>query len=93
MQEGKICVSNLKLAPDLKLEIREAQGNDRDFQAFKSKMLGKENSDFWEGENRALYFHDQICVPNNGDLWEKYWEKHTIVGIVSTLERLKCTKT
>jgi hypothetical protein len=56
VQEEKISVSNLKLTPDLKQEISGAQKKDNDFQAFKSKILEKKDSDFWEGENGTLYF-------------------------------------
>jgi hypothetical protein len=75
VQEGKIYVSNIKLAPDLRQEIGEAQWKDSDFQVFKTKILEKKDSDFQEGENRTLYFHDRICVPNDGDLRKQILEE------------------
>jgi hypothetical protein len=41
MQEGKICVSNLRLAPNLRQEIGAAQEKDNDFLEFKRKILNK----------------------------------------------------
>jgi CxxC motif-containing protein (DUF1111 family) len=68
VQEGRICVSNLKLAPDLRQEIGEVQKNDEDFQVGKSKMLGKEDSNFKEIKDGTLYFRDRLCVPSTRDL-------------------------
>jgi hypothetical protein len=65
VQEGRICVSNLKLAPDLTKEIGAAQKKDNDLQDFKRRMLGKKGSEFQEGESGMLYFRGLICVPNN----------------------------
>jgi hypothetical protein len=56
VQEGKIYVSNLRLAPDLRQEIRSAQEKSNDFQEFKKKMPSKEGTDFREGDNGMLYF-------------------------------------
>jgi hypothetical protein len=51
VQEGKIYISNLKVTPKIRQEIREAQGKNDDFQAFKSKMLGNGDSNFCERRN------------------------------------------
>jgi hypothetical protein len=46
VQEGKIRVNNLKLAPDLRQEIGAVQEKDNDFQVFNRKMLSKKGSEF-----------------------------------------------
>jgi hypothetical protein len=71
VQEGKICVNNLRLTPDLRQEIGAAQKEDSDLQDFKRRMLSNEGSEFWEGESGMLYFRDQICVPNDEALRKK----------------------
>jgi hypothetical protein len=68
VREDKICISNMKLTPDLSQEIGEAQRKDDDFQTFKSKMLEEENFGFKDGENGMLYISDRVCMLNNGDL-------------------------
>jgi hypothetical protein len=75
IREGKIYVSNLKLAPNLRQEIGEVQKKDANFQVFKRNMLGKAECDFREGENEALYFHDRICVLSTGDLRKQILEE------------------
>jgi hypothetical protein len=68
VQEDRIYVSNLRVTPDLREVITTAQGQDSEFQEFKSKMLDKGGPDFKENEQGVLYFREWICVPNMGTL-------------------------
>jgi hypothetical protein len=66
VQEERIYVSNFRITPDWKQEIRATQEGDNEFQEFKRKMLSKRATDFKESEDGVLYFQERICVPDDG---------------------------
>jgi hypothetical protein len=92
VQEGKIHVNNLRLAPDLRQEIGAAQGKDDEYQKFNGKMLNKEEFDLREGKNEVLYFRDRICVPGNKTLRKQILVGHTSIDTQFTRVSSRCTK-
>ena len=73
-------MSQLRVIPNLKMMIRDAQKNDVKVQEVVQLVRNGDKTDYFIDENRGLFYKSRLCVPNDMELKKKLmYESHNTV--------------
>ena len=73
-------LAQLRVIPDLKMMIRDAQKNDVKLQEVVQLVRNGDKTDYFIDENGGLFYKSKLCVPNDMELKKKLmYESHNTV--------------
>ena len=73
-------LAQLRVIPDLKQMIIDAQKNDKEIQKKLQMVRDGDKTEFSEKEIGSLYFQNRLCVPDDKELKKKLlFEAHNMV--------------
>ena len=73
-------MSQLRVIPDLKMMIRDAQKNDVKLQEVVQLVRNGDKANYFIDENGGLFHKSRLCVPNDMELKKKLmYESHNTV--------------
>ena len=64
-------LAQLRVIPDLKMMIRDAQNNDVKLQEIVQLVRNGDKTGYFIDENGGLFYKSRLCVPNDMELKKK----------------------